>query len=314
MALRITIAGDIGSGKSTVAKKIAEAVGLEPLSTGSIQRQLAQARGLTVLELNRVAEQDATVDQAIDNYIIGLPPGDLVIESRMAWHFVPDTLKVYLYVTDAEAARRLVGAQRTEENYEVIAHATQQILARRNSEVIRFKKYYNVDIDDLLNYDLVIDTTFATVDEVIRLVMNGREVRNSSICWIDPRNLVPTRGIDGMTRARLTELESEIRRVGFDPAQPITVLYVGHVFYLADGHQRTIAAFNSGAKFVPATIAASNNEPYRSGLAANQYVEQAVSDSLVHAWEQAVGFRYRDEVWKGRAAISHAEVPPPVGP
>ena len=66
MALRITIAGDIGSGKSTVAKKIAEAVGLEPLSTGSIQRQLAQARGLTVLELNRVAEEDATVDKEID--------------------------------------------------------------------------------------------------------------------------------------------------------------------------------------------------------------------------------------------------------
>ena len=66
--------------------------------------------------------------------------------------------------SDAEAALRVVGAQRTEENYGLIANATQQILARRKSEVIRFKKYYNVDIDRLLNYDLVIDTTFAAVD------------------------------------------------------------------------------------------------------------------------------------------------------
>jgi CMP/dCMP kinase len=310
MAFRITIAGDIGSGKSTVAKRIAESVGLQPLSTGSIQRQLAQARGLTVLGLNRLAEEDATVDKEIDNYLIGLPSGDLVIESRMAWHFVPDTLKVYLYVSDAEAALRVVGAQRTEENYGLIAHATQQILARRKSEVIRFKKYYKVDIDRLLNYNLVIDTTFVAVDEITKLVMKGREAGNSPICWIDPRNLVPTHGIKDLNRARLNAIESDICRGGFDPARPIAVLYVGHMFYVVDGHLRTMAAFKSSTRFVPAIIAASNNEPYLSGLTAHQYVKDAVSDALVYAWEEAIGFRYRDEVWKGRAAISHAATLP----
>jgi predicted cytidylate kinase len=308
MAFRITIVGDIGSGKSTVAKRIAELVGLEPRSTGSIQRQLAQARGMTVLELNRVAEEDATVDKEIDNYLIGLPSGDLVIESRMAWHFVPDTLKVYLYVSDAEAARRVVGAQRTEENYGLIAHATQQILARRKSEVIRFKKYYNVDIDRLLNYDLVIDTTFATVEEIAKLVITGREAGNSPTCWIDPRNLVPTHGIKDLNRARLNAIEREISGSGLDPSRPIAVLYVGHMFYLVDGHLRTMAAFNSGTRFVPAIIAASNNDPYLSGLTAHQYVKDAVSDALVYDWEEAIGFRYRDEVWKGRAATSHVEI------
>src|SRR5580704_1835887 len=37
MAFRITIAGDIGSGKSTIAKRLAELAGVEPLSTGGIQ-------------------------------------------------------------------------------------------------------------------------------------------------------------------------------------------------------------------------------------------------------------------------------------
>ena len=52
MPFRITIAGDIGSGKSTVAKKLADWLGVEPHSTGGIQRQLAQQRGLSVLELS----------------------------------------------------------------------------------------------------------------------------------------------------------------------------------------------------------------------------------------------------------------------
>ena len=112
----------------------------------------------------------------------------------MAWHFVPDTLKVYLYISDRAAARRILGAQRSDEDYRSISDPTRPILARRESEIIRFKKYYNVDIDDLRNYDVVIDTTFAPVDDVVKQIS---EFKNASkpACLIDPRNLVPTRRI-----------------------------------------------------------------------------------------------------------------------
>ena len=80
MAFRITIAGDIGSGKSTIAKRLAELARVEPLSTGGIQRQLAQARGLSVLELNKLAEQDPSIDKEIDGYLLALPLGELVVE------------------------------------------------------------------------------------------------------------------------------------------------------------------------------------------------------------------------------------------
>jgi cytidylate kinase len=300
MPLRITIAGDIGSGKSTLAKRLADQAGVEPLSTGGIQRQLAQKRGVTVLELNKLAETDFSIDKEIDSYLMNLPPGDLVVESRMAWHFVPNTLKLYLYISDWAAARRILGAQRIDEDYRTVKDPTEPILARRRSELARFKKYYDVDIDDLRNYDLVIDTTFATAEGVADQVANYKDMKEKPVCLIDPRNLVPTRSATELSRDQISLAEKSIRSRGFDSGEPITTLYVDHVFYVLDGHARAAAAIRSGTKFVPCVIAASNSEPSIRGLTARQYVRGAVHESLVSDWEQAVGFRYEDQLWKGR--------------
>ncbi len=305
MPSRITIAGDIGSGKSTIAKRLAELAGVEALSTGGIQRQLAQARGLSVLELNKLAEQDPSIDREIDSYLMALPPGDLVVESRMAWHFVPDTLKVYLYISDRAAARRILGAQRSDEDYRSHSDPTRPILERRESEIIRFKKYYNVDIDDLLNYDLVIDTTFASVDEVVRRITGFKGTGIKPLCFIDPRNLVPTARIDPSTRREVRLMEDSMQKHGFESGRPIRTLYVDHVFYVVDGHARAAAALRTGVQFVSAVIAASNDEPYSQSLSARAHVSANVHHSLISDWEAAVGFRYADEIWRGRAR-SHA--------
>jgi CMP/dCMP kinase len=290
--LRITIAGDIGSGKSTVAKRLAELAGVKPLSTGGIQRQLAQKRGVSVLELNRLAENDPSIDREIDSYLMQLPPGNLVVESRMAWHFVPDTLKVYLYISDQAAARRIVGAQRSDEGYQTIADAAAPILARRKSEILRFSKYYNVDIDDLLNYDIVVDTTFASVDDVVRQIGEPHNFEKKPGCLMDPRNLVPTRH----------SRQSIAHSAGTDNTDPpIATLYVDHVFYIVDGHTRAAAALKAGTQFVSCTISASNSERYRGKLSARQYVRNAVDDALIAEWEAAAGFRFEGEIWKGRA-------------
>jgi cytidylate kinase len=299
MPFRITIAGDIGSGKSTVAKRLAELIGVKPLSTGGIQRQLAQKRGVSVLELNKLAEDDASIDREIDSYLMSLPPGDLVVESRMAWHFVPDTLNIYLYISDQAAARRIVGAQRSDEDYRTIAEATQPILARRKSEVIRFKKYYDVDIDNLRNYDLVLDTTFTTVDEIVREVTGHKKLQSRPTCLIDPRNVVPTKGASQL--ARLASIEESVRQNGFDLSSRINTLYVDHVFYVVEGHARAAAAIRTGTKFIPCIVAASNDETYMGELSARQYVRNAIHEALVSDWEAAVGFRYQEEIWKGRA-------------
>jgi predicted cytidylate kinase len=303
MPLRITIAGDIGSGKSTVAKRLAELAGVEPLSTGGIQRQLAQKRGVSVLELNRLAENDASIDREIDSYLVRLSQDTIVVESRMAWHFVPDTLKVYLYISDVAAARRIVGAQRIDEGYQTIAEATLPILDRRKSEILRFKKYYEVDIDDLRNYDLVVDTTYASIDDVVAQVIKPHDFQKKPACLMDPRNLVPTRS--GKPSGAV---EESVRTKGFDLEKPIATLYVDHVFYVVDGHARAAAALRTGTKFVTCKIKASNDEAYTGDWTARQYVRKAIHPALISAWQETVGFRYEGEMWKGRAASDRRPV------
>src|SRR3974377_1204934 len=96
--MRITIAGDIGSGKTTIARELARHAEGEMSSTGGIHGQLAAAGGITTLELNRLAETDPAIDEEIDGYLKKLPPGKLVVESRMSWGFVPRPRKNFLYV------------------------------------------------------------------------------------------------------------------------------------------------------------------------------------------------------------------------
>ena len=84
-------------------------------------------------------------------------------------------------------------------------------------------------------------------------------------------------------------------------SKPIRTLYVDHVFYIIDGHARAAAALRAGTQFVSAVLAASNDEPYVHGSSARQYVADAVDHSLISDWQTAVGFRYPEEIWKGRA-------------
>ena len=56
----ITISGKPGSGKSTVAKRLAAELGLTHVSAGDFMRDMATERGITVLELSAIAENDDT--------------------------------------------------------------------------------------------------------------------------------------------------------------------------------------------------------------------------------------------------------------
>ena len=60
--LIITISGDLGGGKSVLANALVDYWGAEAYSTGTIQRKMAAERGISTLELNKLAETDKTID------------------------------------------------------------------------------------------------------------------------------------------------------------------------------------------------------------------------------------------------------------
>lgn len=172
---KISLTGDLGSGKSHVSRVLSEKLGFRIVSTGSIQREIAAKYNMTTLELNEYTKTHPEIDDEIDGTISRLQDTkeSLIFDSRLAWHFAPKSFKVYLTVNIDEAARRIFNDNRTSENYQSIEEAKNKILARRKSELERFKDYYNVDYSDLKNYDLIVDTTEITPEEVCEIVIEA---------------------------------------------------------------------------------------------------------------------------------------------
>jgi cytidylate kinase len=130
---------------------------------------MASERGISVLELSRIAEADEAIDREIDERSARLAATgeSLVIDARLAWHFVPGSVKVFLDVRPDVAARRIFGDGRRTERENVDLAATERTTAARAaSESLRYQRYYGIDYLDPANYDLVIDTSDATVEEV----------------------------------------------------------------------------------------------------------------------------------------------------
>ena len=67
----ITISGLPGSGKTTVARLVARALGLEHVYAGDLFRKQAEAEGLTLEEYARRAETDHSIDRRLDEQMRG---------------------------------------------------------------------------------------------------------------------------------------------------------------------------------------------------------------------------------------------------
>ena len=176
--MHISITGRLGSGKSTVAKIIAEKFGYEIVSTGTALRNIAASLGMTALEFNRLMTSDPKYDFMIDRETRRISverAGEKIIyDSRMAWNFAVNSFKVYLYVNTEVSAKRILGdgTRGSVESYKDIGDAIAQINERMNEENRRYSMIYGVDNLDLRNYDCVIDTEFRTCEEVAELIMS----------------------------------------------------------------------------------------------------------------------------------------------
>ncbi len=177
MANKISLAGDLGSGKSTVADILIQRLGAEYYSTGAIVRSIAARRNMSVVELNVYMETHPEIDNEIDNGLVELGKEDkpMVIDSRMAWHFTKGTFKVYLSTDVETSALRIMKANRAGEHSATLLETIADTKARRESEKKRYMTQYGVDIKDLSNYSLIVDTTVASPNEVAECILNAFE-------------------------------------------------------------------------------------------------------------------------------------------
>lgn len=268
----ISIAGHVGSGKSTVARIIAERTGMDLFSTGGVFRRLADRLGMTVLELNEYARGHPEVDDEVDGHLRRLAddPRPLVIDSRMAWFFVPDSFKVFIVVDAAEGARRVYGAGRHDEHHDSIDAAREKGKTRERVEARRYLALYGVVRDDWRNYDLIVDSTHAPAEAVADAVLSSvaSPPPIPPRCMLSPRRLLPS-------RARGTDFA-----VG--PTSDISVAVCDGFPVIVAGHGTVMAAIEGGRSLVECRLAAYGRPPSRSG----------VTPAKVRAWEAANGFSF----------------------
>lgn len=169
----ITISGRPGSGKSTVAKEAAKKLHLKHYSMGDFQREIAKKRGISMAELSRVEEKDRSIDEEVDRRQkeLGKKEDNFVIDSRLGFHFIPNSIKIFLDVDFDVGAERIFSQKRREEKFATLEDAKKEIKRRVDSERKRYREYYGVDHYDMKNYDFVVDTTKRDVEGVVKEII-----------------------------------------------------------------------------------------------------------------------------------------------
>ena len=178
--MHIALTGNLGSGKSTIAKIMQEKYGYEIYSTGKIQRELAEERGLTVLEMNKLMQEDHSFDNIIDERVTKLSiesEKELFFDSRLAWHFAKNVFKVFLSVGIDEASRRVFNDNKRGEveKYSSIEDAKANLIERANTEDVRYREIYGLNYFDLNNYDLVLDSTYTSPELLADIIINEKK-------------------------------------------------------------------------------------------------------------------------------------------
>jgi cytidylate kinase len=284
---KIAVSGDLGSGKSTVCRLLRENLGYQLFSMGEAWRKLAEKYHMTILELNKYSEThplDEEMDQAMAEMADTLE--NKIFDSRLAWHFIPRSFKIHLIVDINIAALRVLNDKRGEaEGYTSLEEARDKILQRKISECNRYLLKYGIDCSNLENYDLVIDTSYATPASIAALIIETLQLWEKGLTfhklWFSPKTLIPTRGVDVLTHGEVKENE------------PLHILVArkSNRYYILSGHELVSAAILNGDSFVPARITGEEDGILRRSIMAGK-LDDNLDPDLIGKWQEFHRFQY----------------------
>ena len=173
----ITISGEPGSGKTTVARLLARQLGLPHVYAGDLYRQEAQRRGLSLEEFNRLCEADHSIDRNLDAEMARRArAGRVVLEGRLAGYIAQQeklaALKVWLTASEDVRARRV--AEREGQDWQQILRVND---ARHGADSKRYADIYGWDLRDTQIYDLVLNTDSETPEAMAARLAEAARAR-----------------------------------------------------------------------------------------------------------------------------------------
>lgn len=165
--LVLAVSGFHGSGRSTHARRLAESFNLRYVSSGTIFREMAEERGLTLEKMSKLTEGDPEFDKMIDKRArLESLKGGVVIDATLSgWMAEDPDLRIFLTAPLEARIRRIA-----EREGIGLDEAREETLVREESERERFRSYYGIDIADLSIYDLVLNTELFEPDGTARIL------------------------------------------------------------------------------------------------------------------------------------------------
>ena len=182
--MRITISGKAGTGKSTVAKLLSGKLNIKHYSIGDLMRAMSLEKKMSLLELNRLAEKDKSIDFELDSKLkeIGKTKDNFIVDGRLTAFFIPHSdIRVFLEADDKVRAERILKDKRQHEKGQNLKQMTINIGKREESEKKRYKKYYGVDYADKKLYNFVINTTKLKPREVVDRIIKFIKSKQKSL-------------------------------------------------------------------------------------------------------------------------------------
>uniref|UniRef100_A0A7J2TIP7 Cytidylate kinase n=1 Tax=Archaeoglobus fulgidus TaxID=2234 RepID=A0A7J2TIP7_ARCFL len=167
--MKITISGPPGSGKTTVAKILSEKLKIKLISAGSVFRQLAKEKGMSLEDFSRLAEINPEIDILIDKMQREMAEREknAIIEGRLsAWMIKDADLKVLIFA-EAEVRYSRIAKREGKDIYIV----RQETKMREEMEKRRYQKYYGINVDDWSVYDLIINSTRLSAEKIAEIII-----------------------------------------------------------------------------------------------------------------------------------------------
>ncbi len=179
----IILGGYPGSGKSTLRGILSERLGYKKFSTGDFMRSLAIERGMTLEAFNEVVATTKAFDEQTDAELLRIEreEDNYVVDSHLAFHFVPSGFSVFLDISLETAAHRIFGDKdsliriQSGDTMETLEEAFERTKKRIDNHEDRYMRHYGITPYDKSQYDFVLNAETETQVELADHIINAYE-------------------------------------------------------------------------------------------------------------------------------------------
>ena len=170
---KITISGHPGSGTTTLVSILEKKFNWNSINGGEIFREGAIKRDMSLVNFAELCLIDDKVDKELDQELIRIMEdknGPEIIESRLAGHWAKkrkiQCKRVWLQVDEEIRAERVQKREGGE-----LSHVLFSIKQRAEKDDLRFKKYYEISLEDMSPYSLIINCNNILPEEIAEKVI-----------------------------------------------------------------------------------------------------------------------------------------------